>query len=271
LIDNTPGVDKRLSAEHGLSVYFEVDGNRFMLDTGLTGRALDNARHLGVSVEDVDCLILSHGHNDHVGGLQHFLHRNSKARVYVSERIFRYKYHSDRHGIKHTLSIDGNILDNNRERIVGLTKDTILSESVQLQFCSVGKAPRPSGNRYLHVESNGVESLYIPDDELFVTIRCREGMVVLSPCSHSGMLNILEACHTGGLPIKVMVGGFHLLDEESAKDDVRTLAERLRTDYPSLKIYAGHCTGKTACGTLAESLGERFSVFRTGSVLIVPS
>ena len=73
LIDNQAATDKSLQHEHGLSIYFEADGRRIMLDTGLTGAAMSNAKAMGIDVSTIDSLILSHGHVDHTGGLESFL------------------------------------------------------------------------------------------------------------------------------------------------------------------------------------------------------
>ena len=73
LIDNQAAADESLQHEHGLSIYFEADGKRIMLDTGLTGAAISNAPAMGIDVSKIDTLILSHGHVDHTGGLESFL------------------------------------------------------------------------------------------------------------------------------------------------------------------------------------------------------
>ena len=43
LIDNRQDAEGRLFSEHGLSIYFEACGKRILVDTGLSGKAFDNA------------------------------------------------------------------------------------------------------------------------------------------------------------------------------------------------------------------------------------
>ena len=83
---------KELYAEHGLAFYIETENKKILFDTGQTGMFLQNAKTLGICIEDIDVLILSHGHYDHRGGLYPFLPENSKARVYAKKQLFTPKY-----------------------------------------------------------------------------------------------------------------------------------------------------------------------------------
>ena len=72
LIDNNPHPELNLLTEHGLSIYFEADGFKWLLDVGASGQFIINAQKLGVDISAIDFLILSHGHSDHTGGLENF-------------------------------------------------------------------------------------------------------------------------------------------------------------------------------------------------------
>ena len=59
--------------ENGISLVVEAEWGRYsyrtMFDTGMTGRTLlHNAGALGIDVQALDHLVLSHGHPDHYGG-----------------------------------------------------------------------------------------------------------------------------------------------------------------------------------------------------------
>ena len=73
-----------LETEHGLSVYLENNGRRYLLDTGASDLFMRNAEKLGVDLSEVDYCLISHGHNDHIGGLPAFLEVNHKAKVILS-------------------------------------------------------------------------------------------------------------------------------------------------------------------------------------------
>ncbi|HEX2933740.1 MAG TPA: MBL fold metallo-hydrolase, partial [Bacteroidales bacterium] len=68
LNDNAPG--KGCLSEFGLSFLIEAD-RKVLLDAGTTDVFLQNAARLGISLDDLDALVLSHGHYDHGNGLQY--------------------------------------------------------------------------------------------------------------------------------------------------------------------------------------------------------
>ena len=65
-----------LVAEHGLSLYIESADKKILFDTGQSGLFMQNAKKLGINIEEIDSVILSHGHYDHTGGLYPFLQKN---------------------------------------------------------------------------------------------------------------------------------------------------------------------------------------------------
>ena len=96
-----------LMAEHGLSMLIEREGNLVLFDTGASSLFIDNAKYLGKEIEDIDFLILSHGHSDHTGGLKAFLNLNSKAKVVCKSSVLVPKYRGNReNGIVDVNDID---------------------------------------------------------------------------------------------------------------------------------------------------------------------
>ena len=70
LVENSTSC--RLYGEHGLSVYIEYDGKKYLLDTGASTLFAKNAKELGISLADIDTAFLSHAHYDHSEDLKHF-------------------------------------------------------------------------------------------------------------------------------------------------------------------------------------------------------
>ena len=81
-----------VKAEHGLSMLFEAGEHLLLFDTGASNLFIENAKALGYRIEDVDYLILSHGHSDHTGGLRDFL-ENHKTITVLHAFQFKYKFH----------------------------------------------------------------------------------------------------------------------------------------------------------------------------------
>ncbi|MDO9326783.1 MAG: MBL fold metallo-hydrolase, partial [Methanoregula sp.] len=69
LVEDTTLSDRAFESEAGLSFFIETAGKKCLFDTGLSGLFLTNAEKMGISLRDLDYLVLSHGHNDHTGGL----------------------------------------------------------------------------------------------------------------------------------------------------------------------------------------------------------
>ena len=71
LMDDQPS--SSFKNEHGLSFYIQAHNTNILFDTGASSLYLENARKLSLPIEEVDTLIISHGHYDHTGGLSDFL------------------------------------------------------------------------------------------------------------------------------------------------------------------------------------------------------
>ncbi|MDD3570620.1 MAG: MBL fold metallo-hydrolase, partial [Lachnospiraceae bacterium] len=93
LIENNPDDKKELCFEHGLSLLIEADGKRILFDTGQSGDFIKNATALNQNLENLDFVIISHGHYDHSGGFERLVENVKKVpQVVVGEEFFRQKY-----------------------------------------------------------------------------------------------------------------------------------------------------------------------------------
>ena len=90
LVENSTSC--RLYGEHGLSVYIEYDGKKYLLDTGASTLFAKNAKELGISLADIDTAFLSHAHYDHSGGFEAFFKENDKAYRVVQNRERKANY-----------------------------------------------------------------------------------------------------------------------------------------------------------------------------------
>ena len=254
-----------LVAEHGLSLFIETDAHRILVDTGLSGKAFDNAEKLGIDIQTVDYLVLSHGHIDHSGGLRRFVEINNTARIIASRLVLNYQYFSNRGGKLHSLSPDEDVIRQNMERFVFIDDNYQIDSGICAVFTRNANYPQPKGNRYLSIGGDGSMLPYNADDEIALCLNIDGRLTIVSPCSHRGLLNIAEDCcnYMKNNNLTAFVGGLHLLDGE--EDDLELLSSLFIIKYPSAHLYTGHCTGNGVCERLGERLKERFHLFGTGA------
>lgn len=263
LVDNLPHpVKQSLETEHGLSIYIKTGVGKFLLDTGASDKFLHNAEIMGIDIADVDHLILSHAHKDHTGGLAAFIRNNSKAKIYLSSNIKGSAYYSTRRGARRDISIDYHLLQEHSERFVFVSDNLHLTPSVGI-ICRIPRYHSlPLANSTLLADNE--PDLF--DHEIALSVRVEEKTILLSSCTHLSLYNTLEACD---ITPSVFIGGMHLVDSDDHNQfetemDYRSISNIIRSEYPSLQIYTGHCTGTNARGALKRLLGEQFHTFYTG-------
>jgi len=225
-----------LVAEHGLSVYIETDNRKMLFDTGQSGLFIQNARTLGINIEAIDGLILSHGHYDHTGGLYPFLEANKKAKVYAKRELFDPKYRSNKTFIG-TPKNEALLKD----RLVYVDEVTELDEGVFIM-------PNIPIKHSIDTHFDGLlklkENEIVPDefdDELFIAIVEKEQVNIVSACSHRGITNICEAAIDHfSLRVGLILGGFHM--KNCTTEQYIHLTHYLRTLQPK-SLGACHCTG----------------------------
>ena len=249
-----------LIAEHGLSLYIEANGRRILFDAGQSGAFADNAEKMGVDLASVDLAVLSHGHYDHGGGLARFLELSGHAPVYVSRHAFGGHYNASGKYIGLAPELEGN------PRLIAAQGVMEIGDGLTLHACEGMQMHTPLDSAGLTRCEQGV---HLPEDfrhEQYLLIREGEKTVLISGCSHRGILNIAAAFKPD-----VLVGGFHFmkLDPESEED-----AQRLEHAAQALLrhktlYYTGHCTGEAPYAFLKARMGERLMPLTTGLQIVI--
>lgn len=270
-MDNNHHPGQDLLSEHGISIYFEQDNYKWLLDTGNSPLFIENARTLGIDLTDVDYVLISHAHKDHTGGLTAFLDINTKAKVFLSANIRDQQYFSFRHGDKRDISMNYSVLEKHQHRFKWMEESTYLSETVAVIVNFQTVFPAPKANSTLFVEKN---QQLLPDQfkhEMAVAICTEEGLIVFSGCAHNGLLNTIRTSteFTGIPKIRACIGGAHLPDKNNetsyeSDEEILAIARQVEEQYPEMKLITGHCTGRHAQRLLKSVLKDNMDVFYSG-------
>ena len=83
LIDNNTYIDEYYIGEPALSYYIEDENERLLFDTGYSDAFIRNAQAMNIDLSAISTLILSHGHNDHTGGIKYLMNQIAIARLWL--------------------------------------------------------------------------------------------------------------------------------------------------------------------------------------------
>jgi len=249
--------------EWGFSALVEADGHRILVDTGAhPNTVLENARELHIDLSNVEDVILTHFHSDHVGGLmtlrRELMKRNPAAlsRVHVAQGIFYSRPTKDGGednsmiGIRTQFEATGG-------RFIEHDHATEILPGAWL----TGPVPRPFPERNWSISPGalgvrtpqGLVEDNVPDDQSLV-LNTPRGLIVLTGCGHAGIVNILTdaANEYRDTPVYVVFGGLHLF---AAKDQqLQWTADKMKAFGVSYLVGA-HCTGIESLYRLRERMG----------------
>ncbi len=261
LVENTAS-GRGLLGEHGLSFLLETDSHRVLFDTGQGFVLRHNAEQLGMSLQRLDAIALSHGHYDHTGGLNAALDAcGGDTELFLHPQALDPKY-SPR-GYIGTPLPDPDTLVRRVRRLVLTEQPTEVVPGVHL----TGSIPRShpledtGGSFWQDPEHQQVDALW-DDQALFAEVP--EGWVVLLGCAHAGVINTLDyiAELTGSGKFYALLGGMHLLraNRERLNATVEAIAR-----YDIQQVAPVHCTGTAATAFLWHRLGDRCLDCRVGT------
>ena len=259
--------------QHGFSALVEVcepsGPVRVLVDTGQDASVvLANAERLGLSLSNLNAILITHGHYDHAGGLLGLLE-------HIGPRGALVVMHPD--ALKPKLAMRPHL------RSIGVPglSSSAIEERGAIPLLSRGPVRMSSsvlatGEVERRTDFELVEGFYTlgPDsleedrlmDDQALVVRTERGLIVLTGCAHSGLINtLLKAMDlTGEERLLAVIGGFHL--EGASEERLRRTVEELSALGPGL-VAACHCTGLKAFCYLMRAFGPRFRRLGSGDVL----
>jgi 7,8-dihydropterin-6-yl-methyl-4-(beta-D-ribofuranosyl)aminobenzene 5'-phosphate synthase len=273
-----PGVPDALIAEAGFSALVRVEMNgrerTVLFDTGVSPTGIvENMRRLGLSLQDVEVIVLSHGHWDHVTGMEGVARALGRAGLPVlihPEFWTRRRISFPGLDPAELPSTSRPALEGAGFEIVEERGPSFLLDGSVLITGEVDRTTEfETGYRGHEAFRDGgwQPDPLILDDEALVLRLAERGLVVLSGCGHAGIVNTVRHAQklTGTQEIAAIIGGFHLsgpMFEGIIDPTVRAFDELA----PSLLVPA-HCTGWKAVHQLAARFPDAFVQSAVGTTV----
>jgi len=248
------GTDPTMTKDWGFSALVEVGGKRILFDTGDNAEIFAaNVKAKGVDLTQLDFVVLSHRHSDHMAGLSHVLSVNPTVKIYAPKEGFgifgsslpssfyrkddslppEMRYYGGR---PPEIMTFGSAWANARFELIDQT--TEVAPGITL-IALVSDAP---GTRELK--------------ELSLAVNTPDGLVLIVGCSHPGIERIVEAAAAINPKIRLIAGGFHLV---VASDDViARIVVALKDHFKVESIAPGHCTGEPTFAALKKAFGDKY-------------
>ena len=227
IYDNNPYTEG-LRAEWGLSCLVRGSERTILFDTGGKGSSLlANMHELGINPREIDTVVLSHIHNDHVGGLIEFIEKNEQVTVYLP-MSFPQEF-----------------------------KDHLMSAGIRI--VEVHGATKICDGVY----TTGELGAAIKEQSLIV--HTTNGMIVITGCAHPGIVAILKrAKDLIKDDILLAMGGFHF--GGAGQGDLEKIVLSFRTLGVQF-VGPCHCSGDLARQMFEEEYGDSYMHLGVGRVI----
>jgi 7,8-dihydropterin-6-yl-methyl-4-(beta-D-ribofuranosyl)aminobenzene 5'-phosphate synthase len=208
-----------LKSDWGFSCLLTGTEKIILFDTGTNGELLlQNIDKLKINPKDVEIVVISHNHGDHTGGLLAFLGKNSNVSVYMPPSC----------SVSFIQEVKG-------------TGAKVLIPDAPVEICKGVHLTGPMGEQII---------------EQSMIVDTAEGAVVITGCSHPGIVNIIRKSKAIlSKETHLVFGGFHLM--RKSDDELKQIISEFKK-LGVKKVGPTHCTGDRAIQMFKQAYGPDF-------------
>src|SRR5262252_1381962 len=257
------GKDASMRKDWGFSALVEIAGKRILFDTGDDRDIFAaNVKAKNVDLTNLDFVVLSHRHGDHMAGLAHVLSVNPKVKIYAPKEGF---------------GVYGSSLPSSFYRKVeALPPEMRYFDGKPPEVMTFGSAWQDANFELIDKTTEiapGITLIALVSEaagtrelkELSLAINTPEGVVLVVGCSHPGIDKIVEAAATINPKIQLIAGGFHLV--VASDDAISKIVATLKDTFKVENVAPGHCTGEPTFAALKQAFGDRYIYAGVGTAL----
>jgi len=252
-----------LTLDWGFAALVEYGGKRILFDTGNNAKIFEhNVKALGVDLQKIDFVVISHRHADHTSGITYLLSVNPNVTIYVPDEpwgLFARGVKNDFYRKDPSLPAD--------MRYYGGHPPEILEAGT----------PWPGGNFVpVNQKTEVAPGLFMLPGvsttpgtlelkELSLAIKSPQGVILIVGCSHPGVEHILQETSAIDPHVHILLGGLHQIQKPDP--EVERIATVLHDQYKVDLVAPGHCTGEPEFAALKKTFGDHYVYAGAGTVI----
>jgi 7,8-dihydropterin-6-yl-methyl-4-(beta-D-ribofuranosyl)aminobenzene 5'-phosphate synthase len=237
------------SIGHGVSYLIRTDSSTILLDVGNNPQQqnvapfMQNMENLGIQWSEIDRIVISHPHPDHIGGLTAWRQR--------------------------TISF-GELPNELGERLVFVPHTTTYKGGIHATIPTL-PAPDVATTGVISYREVWPLSLFAPkggEQALVVQVAGR-GLVLITGCGHPGLERLVARAESlYGAQVVGVVGGLHYTN--AAADELQPQIQFLQSRLVSLVALSPHDSGPEALAAFGNAFPDAYHTLKVGESIQFP-